>query len=403
MTAARAARLALATALALVATAASASAQEPEAEPPGNGPRRVRGRIVMPVPDGQRPVSGVQVVLHRVGPDASGPLDSARSASDGAYRFDYVARGSGDAIYFVSASYGGIAYFGTPLHHAVVEGDEAVITVFDTSSAPLPIRVHGRHLVVSGSDADERRRITEVYELSNDTTVTKVGGARDSATFRAGIPAGAREFAAGQGDISGEALAVVGGRVEVYAPLAPGIKQLSFSYTLDKDAFPLAVPLEREAGLLEVLAEDQRATVEGARLVRQDSLVRVGERMFARWLADDVPANAIARVSFAPAPRGLGDAGIERPWLAAMVAVALAGLTLTVVRITSRRRGLYDTAPARATGPDPERLARRIAALDAAFERERAPTDARRAEYVAQREALKRELTDALARRDAQR
>jgi hypothetical protein len=399
-------RLAACAALCLLPGAAPAQGGSPFARPdsapeaPPTGPRSVRGRIVRPTPAGDAPVSGVWVVLHRVGPDRSGPLDSTRTRADGAYRFAYVASGSGEAIYFVSAMYGGIAYFGAPLHHAAVEGDEAIVTVFDTSSAPLPIRVHGRHVVVSGSDADERRRVTEVYELSNDTSLTRVGGARDSATFRAGLPRGARDFAGGQGDVTPQAMGAVDGRVEVYAPLAPGIKQFSFSYTLDKDAFPLAMPVERGTGLLEVLAEDERATVDGARLVRQDSLVRVGGRMFARWLAEDVPASAIARVSFEPAPRGLGGQGA---WLAAMIAVALAGLSLTVVRVAGRRRGLYDPAPVHVAGPDPEQLARRIAALDAAFERERAPTSTRRAEYTAQRDALKRELTDALAARDARR
>ena len=61
------------------------------------------------------PVSGAWVVLHRVGPDSAGPLDSIQSDSRGRYSFNYVRTGSEDAIYFVSASYDGIAYFTPPL------------------------------------------------------------------------------------------------------------------------------------------------------------------------------------------------------------------------------------------------------------------------------------------------
>ncbi|MFL5571889.1 MAG: hypothetical protein ACJ78R_00085, partial [Gemmatimonadaceae bacterium] len=60
-------------------------------------------------------VSGAWVVLHRVGPDRAGPLDSTLSDARGRYSFNYVRSGSDDAIYFVSASYDGIAYFTPPL------------------------------------------------------------------------------------------------------------------------------------------------------------------------------------------------------------------------------------------------------------------------------------------------
>ena len=80
------------------------------------------------------PVSNVWVVLHRVGPDSAGPLDSIRSDPRGRYSFQYVRTGSDEAIYFVSASYAGIAYFTPPLAQGKVSGDDAEIVVFDTTS-----------------------------------------------------------------------------------------------------------------------------------------------------------------------------------------------------------------------------------------------------------------------------
>ena len=61
------------------------------------------------------PVSGVRVVLHRVGPDRAGPLDSLQSDSRGRYSFKYQRTGSEDAIYF-GASYGAL-----PIHGALAE------------------------------------------------------------------------------------------------------------------------------------------------------------------------------------------------------------------------------------------------------------------------------------------
>src|SRR5581483_3539536 len=96
--------------------------------------------------------------------------------------------------YFVSTSYGGVAYFTSPLRAPHVTGDDATLMVFDTTSAPIPIRVAGRHLIVGMPGANGRRPIGEVYDLENDTTVTLV--AKDSLTpaWSTHIPADAQAF-----------------------------------------------------------------------------------------------------------------------------------------------------------------------------------------------------------------
>ena len=185
------------------------------------------------------PVSGAWVVLHRVGPDRAGPLDSIRSDSRGRYSFSYVRTGSEDAIYFVSASHDGIAYFTPPLAEGKVSGDDGDIAVFDTTSHRIPMSLRGHHVVVSAADANARRSIVEVYDLSNDTSVTLVatGETPANATWQTHIVSGASDFRVSQGDISAAAVSYSNGVVSVFAPLAPGIKQLSFSYSLPAKSF----------------------------------------------------------------------------------------------------------------------------------------------------------------------
>ncbi len=98
-------------------------------------PRSVQGRIVRPGEKGPITVPGVWVVLHRVGADRQGPLDSVRSSAAGSYALRYTPSGRNDALYFVSVRYAGIAYFSSPLRSAVVRGEEGEITVYDTTSA----------------------------------------------------------------------------------------------------------------------------------------------------------------------------------------------------------------------------------------------------------------------------
>lgn len=265
-------------------------------------PQRVSGRIVRPGGERMDPMSGAWVVLHRVGPDRAGPLDSIRSDSRGRYSFNYVRTGSEDAIYFVSASHDGIAYFTPPLTAARVGGDDGEITVFDTTSGHVPMSLRGHHVVVSAADANARRSIVEVYDLSNDSTVTRVANGENpaGATWQTHVAPGASDFQVSQGDISAAAVSYANGLVSVFAPLAPGIKQLSFSYSLPAASFPLRLPLETETGIYEILIEEKVGSVSGPNL-KEMVPVTVDERNFRRFLASDMPKNSMAVIDL-PSP-----------------------------------------------------------------------------------------------------
>lgn len=357
-------------------------------------PRRVEGRIVRPGAGELLPVPGIWVVLHRVGTDAQGPLDSMRTTPAGVYRFRYRASGD-DAVYFVSASYGGLAYFSPPLRDAVVSGEEAQIVVYDTTSSAVPIAVRGHHIVVS-APAGGTREVIEVYELSNDSSVTLVSASPGEPSWSALLPDGARSAALREGDIGADAVVFEEGRVKVYAPIAPGLRQIAYSYRLPEDALPLSIPVEHHAEMLEVLVEASRAEVSGARLERTDP-VSVEGRNFSRFLADESPANAVVRVDLAEAAESRRSTYVR---VIAIVVGAAMLLALARAAARMRRRG---GAPRVPPGDDPERLAREIAALDAAHERRRAPSDEAAAEYRARREALKARLTDALDRQRQER
>lgn len=353
--------------------------------------------------DEPRPVSGIWVVLHRVGSDTAGPVDSARSQTDGSYRIRYRLSGLETAIYFVSADYAGIAYFSAPLREPVVRGEAAEIYVFDTTSAPIPVRVLGRHLVVSAPRADRHREIVEVYELANDTTVTRVTGGAAAPAFSAILPERAVNFQAGQGDFSPGALVMQDGRMESHAPIAPGLKQLSFSYTLPADAFPLSVLIDRAVEVMEVLMEEPTADAQAPGLV-EVSPVSIEQRTFRRFLAQQMPANAVITV-IAPAlpSRQLAPMYVKT---IALIAGALMALSLLAAHAARRRRRATAALPA-ATARAPSApvqnaagaLARAVAELDENFERRGETSTAERATYQARRAELKRQLAEALATR----
>jgi len=281
------------------------------------------------------PLTGVWVVLHRVGPDSAGPLDSVRSDSRGRYSFNYVRTGSQDAIYFASASHDGIAYFTPPLAEGRVGGDDGEITVFDTTSGHVPMSLRGHHVVVSAVDANARRSVVEVYDLSNDSSVTRVavGDKPQNATWQAHVTQDATEFRVIQGDISAAAVSFTNGTVSVFAPIAPGFKQLSFSYSLPAKAFPLKLPLEKATGVYEILIEEKGGSVTGPHLKEVDP-VTVDERNFRRFLATDMPENSVALIDL-PAPPA--SRSIDPRFLVAITLVLGGSMIVALARALRRR------------------------------------------------------------------
>jgi hypothetical protein len=293
----------------------------------------VAGRVVKPGGDSVVAVPDARVTLHRVGTDHAGPVDSALTGAAGSYRFTYKRTGASDAIYFVSSSHDGIAYFSQPLKPGETDGDDAEIVVFDTTSRHVPVTIRGRHLIVSRPAGDGTRTVTEVFELSNDTSVTRVSP-NDSpagAVWSSIVPSGAISPVVADGDIPAAAVRFADSRVLVYSPMAPGMKQLAFHYDLPSDAFPLNVPLEHGAVVLEVLVEDSVATAAGARL-KAVAPVAIQGHEFRRYLASDVPVNAVAVVSVPE---------VKQPpalyFVAGLTLVIGGAMTLTLARALRRR------------------------------------------------------------------
>lgn len=343
--------------------------------------------MARPGRDGQVPVPGIMVTLHRVGSDSSGALDSVRTDAAGRYHIDY-SRTSGDgAVYFAAAIYSGIAYFTIPLQSGRAQGEEAEITVFDTTSRSIQMTVRGHHIVVSAPRPDGVRDVVEVWELSNDTTVTLVG--RDSLTpvWTAPLPRGATNVVGGQGDVSADAISARGGRVVLLAPFGPGVKQVSYSYALKPGDFPLTIPLEGPTSVLEVLLEEPAAQVTGASLRATEAAVTSG-RTFKRFLGQDAPAGESVRITVPV------TTAATRTRVLAAVAGVIALVMVGALVLALRRRGAR-VLPAPSRRSERESLLAAIAALDARREQGDATLTAE--DYEVQRAALKARLADMLA------
>jgi hypothetical protein len=336
------------------------------------------------------PVAGQWVVLHRVGSDRAGPLDSTRSGADGRFRFRYSPSGAPDALYFVSSRFGGIAYFSPPLRAATVRGGDADVMVYETTTDSAELLVQGRHFVLSGLRG-ARREIAEIFEIENQGTQTVV--ARDSITplWTAHLPAAAESATVAPGDVAAGAVVIRRGRAEVFAPISPGVRQLVLTYLLPADAFPVSLPVGRTVSVLEVLLQDPRAAVEGARL-NEVAPVTIDGRTFRRFLATDVPASAVMRIE-APPPVGQNQA----PMRVLVIVLSAAMLGAIAVWAMRRKPMLASGTPPRAATSDADRLIAELASLDLRFERDHAQSAESRAAYEQRRAELKTRIARALA------
>ncbi len=295
----------------------------------------VSGRVVRPGARSMEPVSGAWVVLHRVGPDRAGPLDSLRSDASGRYRFEYLRSGSEDAVYFVSAMHGGVAYFTPPLTERRIGGSAGEIAVFDTTSSRVPISIRGHHVVISAVDTRASRAIVEVFELSNDSSVTRIAAndRLDGATWATRLLPNASNFRVTQGDIPLDAVKFSNGVASVFAPLAPGVKQVSFSYSVPASAFPLRLSAAGRTDVYEVLIEDETGSVTGPNIREMDP-VTVEARSFRRFLAADVPQNSVAVIDLPPA----GASRTIDPRFMVALTLLIGGAMVIVLARALRRR-----------------------------------------------------------------
>jgi hypothetical protein len=174
--------------------------------------------------------------------------------------------------------------------------------------------------------------------------------------------------------------------------VSPGIRQLSFTYTLGSAEFPWEMPVVDSTSVFELLIQEPEAMVEGGgftevRGVQQDGIA------FRRFLSQAVPARANVRFSM-PKPVSRSDSRLVE-WIAAVVAaLMLAALAFVFWRRSRAIKILSATAPKVTSS---ESLVRELATMDAEFERRVGATAEERAAFDARRGVLKARLNAALA------
>jgi hypothetical protein len=324
------------------------------------------------------------VLLHRVGRDRQGAVDSTVADTRGRFRLRF--RADTSAVYLLSARYGGIEYFSSPVHTNPARPDTALaLLVYDTSST-APVSLEARHIVVPRPGEDGSRAVLDLFVLLNQGLRARVAPDSLRASWSAPLPAASTGLEIGESDVSPDAVRRQDDSVLVTAPIAPGQKQLSLEYMIPKGHSTVEFPVGAGGGRLNVLVEESGANVSGGTLALADSQVIEG-RAFHRWTGD-VPPGGSVRLTLPALPR--------TPVAVLAVLVTALGLVLALAAWRVLRRVPAGVLPAPL--PDLHPVLDAIATLDARYagkESETPPEEWQR--YQAERARLKAELASSLA------
>jgi hypothetical protein len=338
----------------------------------------VAGRVLRPAAD-SAPVPGARLVLHRVGRGAQGPIDSAVSDARGRFQFRFPADTS--FLYLLSASYAGIEYFSAPINTNPALPDTAlVVSVFDTSSTQ-PVDQVARYLVIRRPAENGSRSVLDLIVLANDGSTTRLAGDTVRPSWVGTVPANVGPIRIGEADISADAIVFRGDSILVFAPIAPGEKQIAMEYAI-RPGRPLVLRFNQDSVATNVLVQEAGARVLGAEMMAVDSQVIEGER-FDRWIGAPHPGESIT-------VRFDGVSGNLPAWvLPGMVGLVGAGLLVAVFRRKPRKSAV-----------SLETLTDRIAELEAKYGGREAETSPEEwSGYQAERDRLRAELSALLASR----
>jgi hypothetical protein len=324
------------------------------------------------------PVDAATVVLHRVGAEEAGEIDSVRASAHGGFSF-HLPRvpdpGRRSVVYFASVRHQGILYFGPPITTAIQLDSLYVIQVYDTVYArpggeSFPVAVRNLFL----EPGEDSWNATDLLQVRNEGQRTVVALDQEPSWVYP-LPANASDLEVGQSDLAPDAVALEGSDLRVFAPVPPGERLLLVRYRLPGPEITLPLPGRTER--VEVLIREPAPPLDVSVLQGAPPVELEPGTSYRRFTGSNL-GDATVAITLGEAERSMPVA-----WFAVVLAILLA-----VVGTVAVRRSRSPTA-ARTSAPGTrEGLLGQVAQLDEDFSRVTSPGAEVEAEYRERRAAL---------------
>jgi hypothetical protein len=296
--------------------------------PPATAQQQLQGRVLL---KGEG-VAGVPVQLHRVTRDTAGVVATTTTAAGGGFSMVVPPTDTaGFTVFFATAEFRGIRYFGTPLHPQD-SWDEYGIAVFDTvpvGAAEVPVRLARRDLVLLPDPAGGWE-VNEIVRLVNPGAQTLV--ARQAMpTWEFRVPAAAEGIEVGEGDLDAAEIARMGDRILLNAPIIPGLREIFVRYRIPARAGEFRIPVETTTDSLNVFVQQPAPAIVAAGLSRREGIQAEGAE-FHRFGAADLGGGSEITIGWNP-----GGSPID-PTIAALAVLSLL-LVVGAIAAVWRRPG----------------------------------------------------------------
>jgi hypothetical protein len=351
------------------------------------GQSRATGHVVRVTAGDTIPLPGIAVVLHQVGQSAQGPMDTVLADRRGRFAFRFAADTT--AAYLLSARYGGIEYFSSPIASSPGRPDTTILVVVADTSSAAPVVLRQRTIVISYADESGTRTVLDWFVLSNAGNLTRVSPDTLHPSWGAPLPPEAQSVELANSRLSQfslEALAFRRDSVLILAPLSPGDKELMLQYRIPGSLRSFVIPPAGVTDSVFVLLEGGKGAVVSNGFASRD-MRTIENRTFQRW-AGVVRGTDPIRVSLSAPPFSTGQL------LGLLATLAALGFVTLGIRLARR----LVAAPLASAGPSPDWLADAAARLDVRYAGAEAITSPEEwSRYLAERARLKAELERALA------
>ncbi len=312
--------LAVTTIFAVTPAAAQNAGGEPVPE--------LRGRVVH---DGVG-VPSAPVALHRITSIESGEIAGTVTDSAGGFHFPLEpVTGAAFTVYFVTADFASVRFFGEPLHPDSAAAREYVLAVHDTASVlPEPIRFASRDIFMVG-DLLGGWEVLEILRIFNPTDLAFVGS-EGIGPWEFRIPDAATDFQVGEADVMPHELSWVDDRVLHLTPVTPGTREAFISYRLPRGPASTALQIGEPTDTLNVFVREPSHLTSISGLQTTSRLAVEGEN-FIRYSGVNLQPGAVVEITWRRAEGPPVD-----PRLAAVV-VTVALLALGIFAAIRNRAG----------------------------------------------------------------
>jgi hypothetical protein len=294
-------------------------------------------------------VSDVSVTLHRVTRDSAGAVSSTRSGAGGTFSITLPpADTSGFTVFFATAEYQGIRYFGPPLHTSDARSGYR-LEVFDTARITPGTMPEGvglvRRDVILLREPQGGWEVNEVVTVKNGARRTWVPDpGRASWSFL--IPKDVGAFEVGDGGTPPDEVRLMGERVLVTTPLTPGSHEALVRYRLPATSNHYVVTPDMSIDTVQLFVKLPAPQLEIVGVSLVDTVSADGQR-FARYSALNVKPGTKLSLGW----KGPATAPVD-PVKAAVVVLLIVLAGGAVMALRHRR-----TPPARPAAREPANAA----------------------------------------------